>query len=69
MTVGEFRKILDQLDANGWTLVDINQAVRGRRQGAGGAQPFVMSEDDVNYYDNTRGRGAGLEARARRTAT
>ena len=31
VTVGEFAKILEQLDANGWTLVDINRAVRAPR--------------------------------------
>jgi hypothetical protein len=59
VTVGEFRAILDQLDANGWTLVDIHRAVRGRVRVPPGRRPFVLSEDDVNYYDNTRARGLG----------
>ncbi len=59
VTVGEFGKILDQLDANGWTLVDINRAVRGTARVPPGRKPLVISEDDVNYYDNTRARGLG----------
>ncbi|MGZ4784557.1 MAG: polysaccharide deacetylase family protein [Acidimicrobiales bacterium] len=59
VTVGEFRKILDQLYANGWTLVDIHKAVRGQLLVPAGRKPLVLSEDDVNYYDNTRGHGVG----------
>ena len=59
VTVGEFRKIVDQLYANGWTLVDIHKAVRGQVMVPAGRKPFVMSEDDVNYYDNTRAHGVG----------
>jgi hypothetical protein len=59
VTVGEFRKILVQLDANGWTLVDINRAVHGTARVPRGRRPLVISEDDVNYYDNTRARGLG----------
>ncbi len=59
VTVGEFRKILDQLYANGWTLVDIHEAARGQVMVPAGRKPFVLSEDDVNYYDNTRGHGVG----------
>ena len=59
VTVGEFRKILGQLDANGWTLVDINRAVRGTARVPPGRKPLVISEDDVNYYDNTHARGLG----------
>jgi hypothetical protein len=59
VTVGEFRKILDQLDANGWTLVDINRAAHGEARVPPGRRPLVISEDDVNYYDNTRARGLG----------
>ena len=59
VTVGEFRKILDQLDANGWTLVDINRAVRGQARVPLGRRPLVISEDDANYYANTKARGLG----------
>jgi len=59
VTVGEFRKILDQLYANGWTLVDIHKAARGQLMVPAGRKPFVMSEDDVNFYDNTHGHGLG----------
>jgi hypothetical protein len=59
VTVGEFRKILDQLYANGWTLVDINRAARGQARVPRGRRPLVISEDDVNYYDNTHADGLG----------
>ena len=57
VTVGEFRAILDQLYANGWTLVDIHRAVAGTVEVPAGRKPFVLSEDDVNYYDYSRPRG------------
>lgn len=59
VTVGEFRSILDQLYANGWTLVDIHRAVDGDVRVPEGRKPLVVSEDDVNYYDDTRPRGVG----------
>jgi hypothetical protein len=59
VTVGEFRSILAQLYANGWSLVDIHRAVSGRVRVPPGRRPLVISEDDVNYYDNTRPRGIG----------
>ena len=59
VTVGEFRAILDQLYANGWTLVDIHRAVKGEVRVPAGRKPFVLSEDDVNYYDYSRTRGVG----------
>jgi len=59
VTVGEFRRILEELDANHWTLVDIIRAVRGTARVPRGRRPLVISEDDVNYYDNTRARGLG----------
>ncbi len=59
VTVGEFRAILDQLYANGWTLVDINRAARGLARIPPGRRPLVLSEDDVNYYDDTRALGLG----------
>jgi hypothetical protein len=59
VTVREFRTILDQLDANGWTLVDIHRAIDGDVRVPPGRKPFVLSVDDVNYYDNTRHLGVG----------
>jgi len=59
VTVGEFRKILGQLYANGWTLVDIDRAALGEARVPAGRRPLVISEDDVNYYDNTHARGLG----------
>jgi hypothetical protein len=57
VTVGEFRSILTQLDANGWTMVDIHRAAAGTIEVPAGRKPFVLSEDDVNYYDYSRPRG------------
>lgn len=59
VTVDEFRRILEQMDANGWTLVDIHRAIAGTVRVPPGRKPFVLSEDDVNYYDDTRPRGIG----------
>ena len=59
VTVAEFRRILDQLYANGWTLVDIHRVVAGTVRVPAGRRPLVLSEDDVNYYDYSRGRGVG----------
>src|SRR4051794_36921604 len=59
VTVTEFRRMLDQLYANGWTLVDIHRAVAGQVRVPAGRRPFVLSEDDVNYYDYSRQRGVG----------
>jgi hypothetical protein len=59
VTVTEFRRILDQLYANGWTLVDLHKAVSGRVRVPAGRKPFVLSEDDVNYYVYEHGRGLG----------
>jgi hypothetical protein len=59
VTVREFRAILDQLYANGWTMVDIHRAVDGQVRVPPGRKPFVLSVDDVNYYDNTRRLGVG----------
>src|SRR3954452_12812329 len=38
VTVTEFRRILDQLYANGWTLVDLHKGGGRPGEGAGGAQ-------------------------------
>jgi hypothetical protein len=59
LTVDEFRLILRQLDINGWTLVDIHRAVAGDVWVPAGRRPFVLSVDDVNYYDYSRRRGLG----------
>jgi len=59
VTVTEFGRILEQLYANGWTLVDIHRAVAGQVRVPPGRRPFVLSEDDVNYYDYSRLRGVG----------
>ena len=59
VTTGEFRSILHRMYANGWTLVDLHRAIAGRVRVPRGRRPFVMSEDDVNYYDYGRTRGLG----------
>jgi len=59
VTVGEFRAILEQLYANGWTLVDIHRAVAGTVRVPAGRKPLVISEDDVNYYRYQTGLGLG----------
>jgi hypothetical protein len=59
LTAGEFRAVLAQLDRNGWTLVDIHRAVAGEVRVPPGRRPFVLSVDDVNYYDYSRTRGLG----------
>jgi peptidoglycan/xylan/chitin deacetylase (PgdA/CDA1 family) len=59
VTVGEFRSMLGQLYANRWTLVDIHRAMTGDVLVPPGRRPFVLSEDDVNYYDYSRPRGLG----------
>ena len=57
VTAGEFRAILNQLYDNGWSMVDIHRAVSATVAVPPGRKPFVLSEDDVNYYDYSRGRG------------
>jgi hypothetical protein len=59
VTVSEFKAILDQLYANGWTLVDIHRVSDGTVLVPVGRRPLVISEDDVNYYDYERPRGLG----------
>jgi hypothetical protein len=59
VTVGEFKNILEQLYANGWTLVDIHRVVAGQVEVPRGRKPLVLSEDDVNYYSYETGRGLG----------
>jgi hypothetical protein len=57
ITALEFRRILDQLWANGWTLVDVHRAANGTVEVPQGRRPLVLSEDDVNYYRYFDGRG------------
>ena len=57
VTATEFRRILDQLWKNGWTLVDLHRATTGQVYLPRGRKPFVLSEDDVNYYDYSRPYG------------
>jgi hypothetical protein len=57
VTALEFGRILDQLWANGWTLVDIHRAAAGTVRVPQGRRPLVLSEDDVNYYRYFDGRG------------
>jgi hypothetical protein len=59
VTTREFRSILRRMYANRWTLVDIHRAVAGWVRVPRGRRPFVLSEDDVNYYAYERGRGLG----------
>lgn len=59
VTESEFRAILDQLDANGWTLVDLHRVIADDVEVPAGRRPFVLSEDDVNYYGSSRDRGLG----------
>ena len=57
VTAAEFRRILDQLWRNGWTLVDVHRAAAGTVRIPVGRKPLVLSEDDVNYYHYFDGRG------------
>lgn len=57
VTAREFRRILDQLWRNGWTLVDVHRAAAGTARVPVGRRPLVLSEDDVNYYRYFAGRG------------
>lgn len=57
VTAREFRGILDGLWRNGWTLVDAHRAAAGTVRVPVGRKPFVLSEDDVNYYAYFTGRG------------
>lgn len=61
VTVREFRRMLPQLRANGWVLVDLESIVRTVRTTKGpvvrraplmlprGTKPLVISVDDLNY--------------------
>jgi hypothetical protein len=57
VTAVEFRRILDQLWRNGWTLVSPLAVATGQVLVPRGRRPLVMQEDDVNYYSYFDGRG------------
>jgi hypothetical protein len=57
VTAYEFRRILQGLWRQGWTLVDARQAAAGDVRVPVGRKPLVLSEDDVNYYSYFNGRG------------
>ena len=57
VTVHEFRRILDQLWRNGWTLVDPRRVATGDVRVPRGRKPLVLQEDDANYYAYFAGRG------------
>jgi hypothetical protein len=57
VTAREFRRMLDQLWRNRWTLVDPRAVAAGDVRVPAGRRPLVLQEDDVNYYDYFRGRG------------
>lgn len=69
-TIGEFEKILQQMYEKGYVLVGIHDMAESVVQADGtekmvmkeillpeGKIPFVMSQDDVNYYDYMDGEG------------
>lgn len=57
VTDGEFERMLDQLWANGWTLVDARKVAARQVWVPQGRKPLVLIEDDVNYYKYFDGRG------------
>jgi hypothetical protein len=57
VTDGEFERMLDQLWANGWTLVDARKVAAHEVWVPKGRKPLVLIEDDVNYYEYFDGRG------------
>lgn len=69
-TIPEFEKILQQMYARGYVLVGLHDIAEIQKQDDGtekmvskkimlpeGKKPFVMSEDDVCYYEYMEGRG------------
>jgi len=69
-TVSEFQKMLEQMYAKGYVLVDIHDIAQEQVQADGstkfvpgdimlpeGKIPFVMSQDDVSYYNYMTGDG------------
>lgn len=57
VTAREFRVVVEELWRNGWTLVDVHKAAAGTVRVPEGRKPFVLYEDDANYYRYFRGRG------------
>ena len=57
VTAREFRRILDQLWRNEWTLVDARRVAAGNVWVPRGRKPLVLQEDDANYYRYFAGRG------------
>jgi hypothetical protein len=57
VTAREFRRILDSLWRNGWTLVDPHRVAAGHVLVPAGRRPLVLQEDDVDYYRYFTGRG------------
>lgn len=66
ITTGEFTRILEQMHAGGWALIDVHQlydVVDGRSvepaelEVPAGKKPFVLSIDDVSYYSYMDGNG------------
>lgn len=71
VTVDEFRKILKQLHANNYVLINPNYVATAGKDGTmsyqpiylpAGKKPVVLSQDDVNYYEymSTDGLAANL---------
>jgi len=69
-TISEFEKMLDEMYERGYVLVDIHDIAYEQTQADGttkfvpgdimlpeGKKPFVMSQDDVNYYSYMKGDG------------
>ena len=69
-TIPEFEKILQQMYERGYVLVGLHDIAEVQKQDDGtekmvskkimlpeGKKPFVMSEDDVCYYEYMEGRG------------
>jgi len=69
ITVDEFRRILPQLYANGYILVDVHDLFRERSDGGKtvlapkqlmlppGKKPLILSVDDINYYQYMQQNG------------
>lgn len=69
-TVGEFNKIMEQMYEDGYVLVSIHDIIKkitkedgtfcyepGDLQLPPDKKPFILSQDDVNYYDYMSGDG------------
>jgi hypothetical protein len=57
VTDRELAEVLSGLYDRGWTLVDVHRAAAGTVRVPPGRRPFVLYEDDVNYYRYFGGRG------------